>query len=107
MAMRHGGGEERRNVSRSAVESGEAVCETKRRQPLPEGAFHRAGSAAVSTAENVPLNRADERPLIAVSAGNFNTALLLQDRFSNPVDLKVVASFLSGLLPAAKRLPPR
>ena len=74
MAMRHGGGEERRNVSRSAVESGEAVCETKRRQPLPEGAFHRAGSAAVSTAENVPLNRADERPLIAVSAGNFNTA---------------------------------
>ncbi len=31
--------------------------ETKRRQPLSEGAFHRAGSAAVSTAENVPLKQ--------------------------------------------------
>ena len=94
-------------MSREARSRAAKPRETKRRQPLPEGAFHRAGSAAVSTAENVPLNRADERPLIAVSAGNFNIALLLQDRFSNPVDLKVVASFLSGLLPAAKRLPPR
>ena len=31
--------------------------ETKRRQPLPEGAFHRAGSAAVSMVENVPLKQ--------------------------------------------------
>ena len=40
--------------------------ETKRRQPLSEGAFHRAGSAATFTAANVPLKQgADERPLIA------------------------------------------
>ena len=62
-------------MSREAWSRAAKPRETKRRQPLPEGAFHRAGSAAVSTAENVPLNRADERPLIAVSAGNFNTAL--------------------------------
>ena len=73
MAMRHGGGEERSNVSRSAVESGKAARD-EAPSAVVGGSFHRAGSAAVSTAENVPLNRADERPLIAVSAGNFNTA---------------------------------
>ena len=31
--------------------------ETKRCQPLPEGAFHRAGSAAAFTAANVPLKQ--------------------------------------------------
>ena len=31
--------------------------ETKRRQPLSEGAFHRAGSAAAFTATNVPLKQ--------------------------------------------------
>ena len=62
-------------MSREARSRAAKPRETKRRQPLPEGAFHRAGSAAVSTAENVPLKQgADERPLIAVSAGNFNTA---------------------------------
>ena len=35
--------------------------ETKRLQPLPEGAFHRAGSAAAAE------TGAEERPLIAVS----------------------------------------
>ena len=56
MAMRHGGGEERRNVPRSAVESGE-IARDELRQPLPEDAFHRAGSAAAFTATNVPLKQ--------------------------------------------------
>ena len=82
-------------MSREARSRAAKPRETKRRQPLPEDAFHRAGSASAFTAANVPLKQgADERPLIAVSTGNFNTALLLQDHFSNPVDLKVVAFFL-------------
>ena len=49
--------DERPNVSRSAVENGEAVRETKRRQPLPEGACHRAGSETAFTTANVPLKQ--------------------------------------------------
>ena len=49
--------DERPNVSRSAVENGEAARETKRRQPLPEGAFHRAGSETAFTTANVPLKQ--------------------------------------------------
>ena len=74
MAMRHGGGEERPNVSRSAVESGEAArdeapsavaggCLSPRRK---YGRLHGSECSAETGA--------DERPLIAVSAGNFNTA---------------------------------
>ena len=63
-------------MSREARSRAAKLRETKRRQPLPEDAFHRAGSAAAFTAANVPLKQGqiDERPLIAVSAGNFNTA---------------------------------
>ena len=65
MAMRHGGGEERSNVSRSAVESGKAARD-EAPSAVVGGSFHRAGSAATSTAANVPLKQgADERPLIA------------------------------------------
>ena len=62
-------------MSREARSRAAKPRETKRRQPLPEDAFHRAGSASAFTAANVPLKQgADDRPLIAVSAGNFNTA---------------------------------
>ena len=45
--------------------------ETKRRQPVPEQAFHRAGRAVAFTAANAAAETgADELPLIAVSAGN-------------------------------------
>ena len=44
-------------MSREARSRAAKPREPKRRQPLPEGAFHRAGSAAVSTAENVPLKQ--------------------------------------------------
>ena len=74
MAMRYGGGEERSNVPRSAVESGEAArdeapsavaggCLSPRRK---YGRLHGSECSAETGA--------DERPLIAVSAGNFNTA---------------------------------
>ena len=43
-------------MSREARSRAAKPHETKRRQPL-EGAFHRAGSAAVSTAENVTLKQ--------------------------------------------------
>ena len=63
-------------MSREARSRAAKPRETKRRQSLLEDAFHRAGSAAAFTAANVPLKQGqiDERPLIAVSAGNFNTA---------------------------------
>ena len=65
-------GEERSNVSRSAVESGKAARD-ERRQPLPE-AFHRAGSAVAFTAANAAAETgAEERPLTAASARNFLT----------------------------------
>ena len=55
-------GEERSNVSRSAAESGKAARD-ERRQPLPEGAFHRAGSAVAFTAANAAAETgAEERP---------------------------------------------
>ena len=42
---------------------------------MPKGAFHRTGSAVAFTATNVAAETgADERPLIAVSTRNFNTA---------------------------------
>ena len=107
MAMRYGGGEERSNVPRSAVESGEAARDEAPSAVAGGCLSPRWKCVRLHGSECSAETGADERPLIAVSAGNFNTALLLQDRFSNPVDLKVVASFLSGLLPAAKRLPPR
>ena len=53
-------------MSREAQSRAAKPRETKRLQPLPEDAFHRAGSASAFTAANVPLKQgADERPLIA------------------------------------------
>ena len=58
-------------MSREAQSRAAKPRETKRRQPLPE-AFHRAGSAVAFTAANAAAETgADERPPIAVSAGNF------------------------------------
>ena len=65
--------------------------ETKRCQPLPEGAFHRAGSAAAFTAANAAAETGtDERPLIAVSAGNFNTVFASTAGSLAPPAVKVV-----------------
>ena len=94
MAMRHGGGEERPNVSRSAVESGEAARDEAPSAVAGGCLSPRWKCGRLHGSECSAETGADERPLIAVSAGNFNTALLLQDHFSNPVDLKVVAFFL-------------
>ena len=44
-------------MSREAQSRAAKPRETKRRQPLPEGAFPRAGSASVFTAANVPLKQ--------------------------------------------------
>ncbi len=44
-------------MSREAQSRAAKPRETKRRQPLPEGAFHRAGSASAFTAANVPLKQ--------------------------------------------------
>ena len=44
-------------MSREARSRAAKPRETKRRQSLLEDAFHRAGSAAVSTAANVPLKQ--------------------------------------------------
>ena len=76
MAMRHGRRSRSGQMSREARSRAAKPRETKRRQSLLEDAFHRAGSAAAFTAANVPLKQGqiDERPLIAVSAGNLNTA---------------------------------
>ena len=53
-------------MSREAQSRAAKPRETQRRQPLPEDAFHRAGSASTFTAANVPLKQgADEHPLIA------------------------------------------
>ena len=61
-------------MSREAQSRAAKPRETKRRQPLPERAFHRAGSAVAFTAANAAAETGtDERPLIAVSAGSFNT----------------------------------
>ena len=92
MAMRHGGGEERPNVSRSAVESGETA-----RDEAPSAA---AGGCLSPRWKCVRLHGSecsaetgeDKRPLIAVSAGNFNIA-----------DPKVITNKISqSWSPAAK-----
>ena len=44
-------------MSREALSRTAKPRETKRRQPLPEGAFHRAGSEAAFTTANVPLKQ--------------------------------------------------
>ena len=44
-------------MSREALSRAAKPRKTKRRQPLPEDAFHRAGSAAAFTATNVPLKQ--------------------------------------------------
>ena len=44
-------------MSREAQSRAAKPRETKRRQPLPEDAFHRAGSASAFTAANVPLKQ--------------------------------------------------
>ena len=44
-------------MSREARSRAAKLRETKRRQPLPEDAFHRAGSASAFTAVNVPLKQ--------------------------------------------------
>ena len=62
-------------MSREARSRAAKPHETKRSQPLPKGALHRTGSAVAFTATNVAAETgADEHPLIAVSARNFNTA---------------------------------
>ena len=61
-------------MSREAQSRAAKPRETKRRQPLPERAFHRAGSAVAFTAANAAAETgAEERPLTAVSARNFLT----------------------------------
>ena len=44
-------------MSREAQSRAAKPRETKRRQPLPEDAFHRAGSVSAFTAANVPLKQ--------------------------------------------------
>ena len=44
-------------MSREARSRAAKLRETKRRQPLPEDAFHRTGSASAFTAVNVPLKQ--------------------------------------------------
>ena len=74
MAMRHEGGEERPNVPRSAVESGEATRDEA--PPAVAGGClsPRWKCVRLHGSEYFAETGADERPLIAVSAGNFNTA---------------------------------
>ena len=47
-------------MSREARSRAAKPRETKRRQPLPEVAFHRAGSASVFTAARLPLKPGQE-----------------------------------------------
>ena len=74
MAMRHGGGEERRNVSRSAVESGEAARDEAPSAVAGGCLSPRWKCVRLHGSECSAETGADERPLIAVSAGNLNTA---------------------------------
>ena len=64
-------------MSREAQSRAAKPRETKRRQPLPERAFHRAGSAVAFTAANAAAEIEQVRPPIAASARNFDTALCL------------------------------
>ena len=74
MAMRHEGGEERRNVSRSAVESGEAARDEAPSAVAGGCLSPRWKCGRLHGSECSAETGADERPLIAVSAGNLNTA---------------------------------
>ena len=74
MAMRHGGGEERSNVSRSAVESGEAARDEAPSAVAGGCLSPRWKCVRFHGSECSAETGADERPLIAISAGNFNTA---------------------------------
>ena len=74
MAMRHEGGEERPNVSRSTVESGEAARDEAPSAVAGGCLSPRWKCGRLHDNECSAETGADERPLIAVSAGNFNTA---------------------------------
>ena len=74
MAMRHEGGEERPNVPRSAVESGEATRDEAPSAVAGGNLSPRWKCGRLHGRECSAETGADERPLIAVSAGNFNTA---------------------------------
>ena len=74
MAMRHEGGEERPNVPRSAVESGEATRDEAPSAVAGGSLSPRWKCGRLHGRECSAETGADERPLIAVSAGNFNTA---------------------------------
>ena len=74
MAMRHGGGEERPNVPRSAIESGEATRDEAPSAVAGGSLSPRWKCGRLHGSECSAETGADERPLIAVSAGNFNTA---------------------------------
>ena len=61
-------------MSREARSRAAKPRETKRRQPLPERAFHRAGSAPAFTAADAAAETGtEERPLIAAPVRNFIT----------------------------------
>ena len=62
-------------MSREARSRAAKPRETERRQPLPEDAFSpRWKCVRLHGSECSAETGADERPLIAVSAGNFNIA---------------------------------
>ena len=66
-------GEERSNVSRSAVESGEAARDEASSAVAGAGLSPRRSAVAFTAANAAAETGTDERPLIAVSAGSFNT----------------------------------
>ena len=74
MAMRHGGGEERSNASRSAVESGEAARDEAPSAVARGCLSPRWKCVRLHGSECSAETGADKQPLIAVSAGNFNIA---------------------------------
>ena len=71
--MRHEGGGERRNVSRSAVESGKAARDEAPSAVAGGSLSPRWKCGRLHGRECSAETGADERPLIAVSAGNFIT----------------------------------
>ena len=73
MAMRHGGGEERPNVSRSAVDNGEAARDEALSAVVGGSLSPRWKCGRLHGSECSADTEADERLLIAVSAGNFNS----------------------------------
>ena len=80
MAMRHEGGEERPNVPRSAVESGEAARDEAPSAVAGGNLSPRWKCGRLHGRECSAETGADERPLIAVSVGNFNTAFFEAQR---------------------------